>query len=258
MSAEYRFLRFEVVGIATIVFLSLGMIPFLSASWVSSWISDADAALAVVAGLFLFSLPLGYWEHQLVVDVYRSPKENRRVYGILEKFVLSTQESIKTATKPFFEKFDSISKNAFLTTLLDLCIYSNKAQVDPNIFNRLGDRWSHFYARRAVGRYAPFISIGLWGLALFLGYLFSWPLVYQLSSFVLSAVLWVTIFVLSHYVINRYAEKIWEEISFLEFSVVLANREKIEPIIQRVVSYLIEHPEYIERKESYGVALLKF
>ena len=102
MSVEYRFLRFEVVGIATIVFTIGGILPLLDNAFLASWITDADAALATVAGLFLLSLPLGYGEHQLVVNVYRSHKRTRTVFKVLEEIVLEAQSSCNTSKeKPF-------------------------------------------------------------------------------------------------------------------------------------------------------------
>ena len=258
MSVEYRFLRFEVVGIATITFLTIGVIPLLDTTSVLSWVSDADAALAVVAGLFLLSLPLGYGEHQLVVNVYRSHKIKRAVFDILEDMVLEAEKSCDISTRgPFFESFDELRKNSFLTSLLDLCVYSKETATHQDIFVRLSDRWSHFYARRAVGRYAPVISVVLWILVTAIGYVCSWPIIFQLPNFVISIVWWVLVFLLCIYLIDSYAKKIWLEISFLESSIVLANRDKISPIITEIVSSMIEHPEYIEKGESYGTAIYK-
>jgi hypothetical protein len=261
MSAEYRFLRFEIVGIATIVFLVIGILPLLNSASLTSWISDADTAIAVVASLFILSLPLGYAEHQIVVNVNRSHKAARAVFKILEATVLKAQEDFVRAhsstQRQFFMSFDDKQKNAFLTSLLDLYVYSKESIADPNIFNRLSERWSHFYARRAVGKYAPIFSIILWILIVILGYAFSWPIIFQLPNFVMSLIWWGVIFVLCIRLIDTYAQKIWFEISFLETSIVLANREKIEPIIVKIVSSMIEHPEYIERGTSYGAAFYR-
>jgi len=258
MSAEYRFLRFEVVGIATILILVVGILPILDTTYVISWVSDANAALAIVASLFLFSLPLGYAQHQIVVNVYRSHKTTRAVFKILEDMVLKSQESCNTSTeKPFFKSFDDLRKNSFITSLLDLCVYSKQMNTDANIFNRLSERWSHFYARRSVGRYAPLFSIILWILIVILGWVCSGPIVFQLINFGISIIWFVSIFILCVFLIDSYAKKIWLEISFLETSIILANREKIEPLIMQIVSSIIEHPDYIEKGESYGAAIYK-
>ena len=246
MSVEYRFLRFEVVGIATIVFLLVGIAPLLERAWVTSWISDADTSLAIVAGLFLLSLPIGYAEHQIVVNIYRSHRKPRKVFKILEDLVLIAQESCETSSeKPFFEKFDALSKNSFLTSLLDLCVYSKESASDPDIFSRLSGRWSHFYARRAVARFAPIFSILIWIFIIILGYFLSWPIIFEPVTLGLSIGWWVVVFVLCIYLIDSYANKIWLEICYLESSIVLASRDKIQPIIDNIVSSMIENPEYI-------------
>jgi hypothetical protein len=262
MSAEYRFLRFEIVGIATIAFLLIGIFPMLDSTFLSSLLARMDASLAIVAGLFLLSLPLGYVEHQLVVNAYRSPGSKRAVFEVLEDMVVEIEESYKknekTAKQCFFQELDSVRKNSFLTILLDFCIYSNTARVNSSVFSRLSDRWSHFYARRAVGKYAPMFSIVLWIILLILGLLVSWPLSFQLQNFVLAGLWWITVFWLIGGKIDSYSKKIWFEISFLETSIVLANRDKILNEISPVVISMIEHPEYVEKGESYAHVLYRF
>jgi hypothetical protein len=88
-----------------------------------------------------------------------------------------------------------------------------------------------------------------------LGFLLSWPIVFRLTNFVI-AVLWFgAVLGLCALFIDSYAKKIWFEISFLETSTVLANRKETEPTVLKVVSAMIEHPEYIERGDGYGAAI---
>lgn len=250
MPAEYRFLRFEVVGIATIAFLLIGILPLLEYAFVSSLLTDMNASLAVVAGLFLLSLPLGYGQHQLVVNVYRSHQRKRAVFEVLEDLVLEAEESYKKKRKPvkqpFFKSLNPMRKNTFLTALLDLCVYSGSSYIDPDIFSRLSDRWSHFYARRAVGKYAPRHSLLLWIIVFILGFFSSWPLNFQVPNLIMVILWWFVVFELIGRKIDSYSMKIWFEISFLETSIVLANKDKISDTISKVVSSMIEHPEYVE------------
>jgi len=256
MSEEYRFLRFEVVGIATIVFVLAELVPILKTASLVVWISDLDASLAFVAGLFLFSLPIGYAEHQIVVNIYRSYKKPRKAFEILEDIVLKAQEAHKNdSEKPFFEKFDAVEKSSFLTSLLDLCIYSNESVAEANIYDRLSGRWSHFYARRAVGRYAPIFSILIWISIVVSGYFLSWPIIFEPARLVSSFIFWVVLFFLCVLLIDRYANKIWLEISYLETSIILASRDEIKKIVNKIVTSMIEHPQYIKQGESYGATL---
>jgi hypothetical protein len=255
MSAiEYRFLRFEIVGIATVIFLVVGVLPILDPASLRSWISDPSTVIALLGGLFLISLPLGYAEHQVVVNVYRSHKTPRAVFEVLEDMVLNAQDSVKSSEKPFFAKFDNVRKNSFLTSLLDVIIYSQK-NTDPAVYDRLSGHWSHFYARRAVGKYAPLFSIFLWLSFVVLGFLLSWPIVFRLTNFVIAVAWFGAVLGLCVLFIDSYAKKIWFEISFLETSIVLANRKETEPSVLKVVSAMIEHPEYIERGDGYGAAI---
>lgn len=258
MSAEYRFLRFEVVGIATVFFFMIGILPVIDESFLRSLFLDTNAALTILAGLFLVSLPIGYAEHQMVVNVYRSHKMDRATFRILSDIVSSAEKSCKGERKEsFFNSINNLQKNSFLTSLLDFCIYRKDSTTDPTIFVRLSDRWSHFYARRAIGRYAPIFSGLLWIVAVILGYVLQWPIVFELRNFVISAIWWIVVFILCNRLMDVYANKIMLEISFLETSIILANRERIEKSVTEIVCYLAKHPEYIDKAESYWAAIYR-
>lgn len=256
MSAEYRFLRFEIVGLAAIIFLLLGIWPMLDSAFLSSLLENLEASLAIVAGLFLLSLPLGYCAHQWVVNVYRSENATRTVHNVLKDMVLEAQKSYETEKeKPFFSSLNASEENSFLTALLDLCIYSKNSPLDTAIFTRLSDRWSHFYARRAVGRLAPIFSVILFIVVLIIGHFLSWPLVFQWPNALGSLLIWVLIFVFCLLVIDSYSKKIQLEIGYLETTGVLANKDEIEKIVSKIVSLMIEHPKYIKQMASYGTAI---
>jgi len=235
----------------------------LESSVIDLFLKDMDSSLAVIAALFLFSLPLGYGQHQLVVNIYRSHEKKRAVFEALEDMVEEAEQSvgkkaeIRQASLVQRLNQDARRKNSFLTALLDICFYVDKPLVDPGVHERISNRWSFFYARRAVGRYAPIFSTGLWVILLIIGYFASWPLIYQLPNFAAAILWWIVVFGLIGRKIDSYAEKLWFEISYLETSVVLANKEKAQGIISKIVEEMIRHPEYFEKGESYGLAFYK-
>jgi len=235
--------------------------PLLDFGIISSTLNNISTLLSVVGGLFLFSIPLGYWEHQLVVNVYRSEKKPRLAHLYVRDMILEAQKSIKTKNKDiFFESFNDRGRNSFLTALVDMCIFSRNSFSDVGIYGRLSDRWSHFYARRAVGRYAPIVSIVLWAVSLVAAYLYFGALPFQFGwqNFLASAIVWIVIFAVSICIIDSYSGKIWAEISFLEGAIVLAKKKENSEMIRNVVENVYEHPEYIEQAEkSYGVSLYK-
>lgn len=259
LSAEYRFLRFEVVGIATISFLLIGLLPMLESSVITFFLVNMNGALAVIAGLFLLSLPLGYGQHQMVVNVYRSHKKRRAVFQALEDMVHEAEKNLKIekGQKSLIQSLNDKRKNSFLTAILDVCLFSKQSSVDSEIYSRISDRWSHFYARRAVGKYAPMSSFMMWIILLIIGYFALWPLKFQLENFAIAAVWWLTVFWLIGRKIDSYSEKIWFEISYLESSVVLANKEKMQELVSKVVGEMVKNPDYVEKGESYGMAFYK-
>jgi len=230
----------------------------LETTFLSSLLKDFEASLAIIAGLFLLSLPLGYCEHQWVVNVYRSEKAIRAVHKILKDMVSKAQESYKTEKeKPFFANFNALEENSFLTALLDLSIYLKDSPTDTTILSRLSDRWSHFYARRAVGRLAPIISVAIFVAVLIIGQFLSWPLVFQWPNIAGSFLIWVLIFAFCLCVIDSYSKKLQLEIGYLESAIVLANEDEIKKLVSRIVSSIIENPEYIKQVIYYGTAIWK-
>jgi hypothetical protein len=259
MSSEYRFLRFEIVGIATLVFLTIGLLPILKYETLQSVITDAGTVVAILGGLFLASLPLGYWEHQLVVNVYRSPDKKRKAFGIIEESVKEIEKKkLVNGGTAFFQSMESMVRNAFITSLLDVSIYCKNSKVDKDVFGRLSDRWSHFYARRAVGSYAPIISLILFLIMAIPGYVFSFnSLVFEQSRIILSVCWWVFVFAFSKFAIDSYARKLWEEINHLETAIVVANLEEVKPIFESIVAAFIKDPNLAKKDESYGIAVWK-
>jgi hypothetical protein len=261
-SQEYRFLRFEIVGISTLVFLIVGLLPFLRHEILGWTTVDVGTAISIFGALFLASLPLGYWEHQLVVNVYRSPKKRRRAFGVIEKTIKNIEngklKSGDTGRKAFFDSMNDRVKNAFVTSLLEICIYCKESSIDKDIFDRLTARWSHFYARRAVGSYAPVISFVLFWIAVACGQIFSWSfLTYDTVGILFSAAWWAFIFGFSKIAIDSYARKLWEEINHLETTIVAANLQKVKDAFDRIVSLYMENPELAKEDESYGAAIWK-
>lgn len=263
MSAEFRFLRFEIVGIATIAFLVIGILLMLESSVIVSFVEDMNGSLAVIAALFIISLPLGYGQHQLVVNVYRSHEKKRAVFDLLEDMVEEAERSIgqkeEIGQNSLIQQLNANSKrkNSFLNAILDVCLYANQSLVNPGVHERISNRWSFFYARRAVGKYAPVFSLGLWIILLLTGFFASWPFRFQLENFAMAALWWIVVFGLIGRKIDSYSEKLWFEISYLETSVILASKDKIQGVVSNIVEEMIKHPEYFEKGESYGMAFYK-
>lgn len=108
-----------------------------------------------------------------------------------------------------------------------------------------------------VGKYAPVFSLGLWIILLLIGFFASWPFRFQLENIVMAALWWIVVFGLIGRKIDSYSEKLWFEISYLETSVILASKDKIQGVVSKIVEEMIKHPEYFEKGESYGMAFYK-
>lgn len=260
MSSEYRFLRFESVGISTLIFLFLGVFPLFFTSFINLMSKDITVAFTAIAGAFLISLPLGYIEHQWVVNVYRSPNKIRTIHKMLDDLILQIQDSHakgKDEKHIFFQKFNTKSKVSFLSILIDLIIFFNDGRLDKSVFNRLSDRWSHFYARRAVGRWAPIISLILSITIVLFGLLLNWQMDLYWQNLLACIVIWAVIIIISVRIVDSYSEKLWLEINHLEAVILVSRYDEIKSVLEKVVKYFMEHPEYLDPGGSYGFSLYK-
>jgi hypothetical protein len=225
MVSEYRFLRFEIAGLFTVFSYSLLMLP-IGASFFSS-LKSVEFGVTAVATLFLASLPLGYWEHQLVVNRYRSDNMPRRVHGLLKDMVEASSQT--SPIRGLYDKITPEEANSFLTVLSELGTYSENMGIKPEIFDRLSDRWSHFYARKAVALYGPLLSVVFFAATVIAGFFFGLKL--DFGNLWISIILGVVVLVPNYFLINPYSRKIWQEIDLLEAQILLANKEKMKDLL---------------------------
>jgi hypothetical protein len=239
MAADYGFLRFEIVGLSTVIFLSIGILPLVRIGLIAHSLTNVTAALSVLASLLLLSMPIGYWEHQLIVNHYRSENKNRPALLILRDIVSKNPDSVEAK---FLGQLSTKKQNALLTSLIELCIFSEKTEVSENIYERLGDRWSHFYARKGVGILAPVSGLILFLLALAVGLTFV-PSIFLLDwqTILVSTAVWLFIFAFDIAVINPYSEKIWEEICFLESEIILSKKEETKKLVENTILGMAEY-----------------
>lgn len=241
MTVEYRFLRFEIVGITTILYTTIVISPIIFDGIINFVSSNVSAALAFVGALFLFSIPLGYIIHQFAVNIHRSPKEQSTIFDKLDRYV--QEKIITTKDTELHNKYKNLKdmeKNSFLTALLDAILHYERDAYFGNIYDRIEVRWSHFYARKAVGKYAPLAS-GAFTILLIL--IFSsttdW-VVLTFTSVVTSFGIWLIILIFSLIFIHGYSKKILLEIDNLERIIFLSKKKEIDKIIVNVIKEQFE------------------
>lgn len=233
MADEYRFLRFESVGITTIIFLIIGILPVIPISVIESCSRDISGVAAVVGIILLLSLPLGYVSHQVIVNKYRSHTKPRQAHTIIEK--MFNEQSNKHYKKDFFdESFCPMQKIAFITSMIDLILYNKENKTNIEIHERLSSLWSHFYARKAVGSYSQNISFALnTGIYLVLHFL---KITTITSRMVILSLIWHgVILIIGRHFINPYSVKIFLELEYLETEIILSNLIEINKIIKPIV-----------------------
>jgi hypothetical protein len=229
LADEYRFLRFESVGITTIIFLICGFLPLIPDSVFNSIKLDLSSTAAIIGAIFLLSLPLGYLSHQFVVNKYRSENKPRIIHKFLEK-------RIKDIDNNFFSNWLPIEKISFLTSLLDLSIYNSKNNTDKEIHDRISSLWSHFYARKAVGKYSPTIGIIIQGILIFSSVILGINLALGINRLIISALIWAFIFIVGIFLIDPYSKKIWNELNYLEIELILYEYNQVYGILTNIIT----------------------
>jgi len=247
MSTEYRFLRFESAGIATILFLLISLLPIYQNDLFVFITSDLNAIIGSVAAFFLLSLPVGYIEHQLVVNKYRSHKKPRIIHDILEKIIIDYENDHPDENLP--KVFSNLNKKEFIsfsTELLEILLHHKENVTNESISERLSSLWSHFYARKAVGIYAPFITLILYIAIIVMGKLSIIPMNLNQNN-VIGGLFIVFIFILiGILLIDPYTSKLWAEINYLEAELMLFNFKIFSPKIRGVIYYFMQHPNQIK------------
>jgi hypothetical protein len=244
MTEEYRFLRFEIVGITTILYTLLILLPLIFTGLKDFLAKDMSAALAFVGSLFVFSIPIGYIMHQLVVNKYRSEKKPTEIFSILDKYVNKIirdikEEKQKEKIKKSYDDLDARQKNSFLTALLDVILHMKQDEYG-DVYDRIEVRWSHFYARKSVGKYAPLAAIPFGILsALILSYTTKW-IIFEpqklVISVIFSAFIWLVLFIFSLFFIDSYSKKIMLEIEYLEKIVFISKKKEADELTTNVLS----------------------
>lgn len=239
MAVEYKFLRFEIVGIATILYTIIIILPLIFDGFKNFLSTDISAAIAFIGSLFIFSIPLGYIMHQLVVNKYRSERRENDIFRIIDLFInekIKGFKGIKEDEKKFIKKNYNIlqgrEKNSFLTALMDYFAHTDKS---GDAYERIEVRWSHFYARKSVGKYAPLASAPF-ALLLSIFIIFSTDWIeFETNGIFISLIMsigfWLIILIFSLFFIDSYSKKILLEIENLEkiifFSVEKNNIDNI-------------------------------
>ena len=210
--------------------------------------NNITVLIALITSIFLLSLPFGYIEHQIIVNKYRSHEMKRIIHNILNDFILDIQNSnnCNKIERPFFGQFDEVSKMSFLTEIFDLFLNYKNLQKGTSIRDRLGTLWSHFYARKAVGYYAPIVTTIIY-LPIYLSVLFYIPINLSEINIIISIAIFGIIWIIGLIFIDPYSDKIWYEINFLEMSFLVSEIKNIEPILKEIIFYLMEHPEYLRK-----------
>jgi hypothetical protein len=212
-----------------------------------------------LAALVLFvSLPLGYGLHQLLVNVHRSERRIRPAHKLVFDSLIAIEQQSATppvSGKEIVRTMDQRGRASLLTAVLDVLIYACGAgvTVDPSIHERIESRWSHFYARRAVGRISPLAAIVVFALAVSAMIVEGDTLVLTPISISTLALYWVSLTALLAHFVDRYSQKLWDEICYLEFAIASANSSAMLPTLRAIVDSYTKSPDLIRNLDSYGL-----
>ena len=251
MSEKYRFLRFESAGMSTTFYIFLMILPVYWEVIKKTFQSDISGVLGSIATLLLISLPLGYIEHQLVVNRYRSEKNDRLMHTILNnEFNSIIEKNQKTKTRDIYNDLDAKLKSSFLTSFLDLLTYQKKINTKSDLHDRISSLWSHLYGRKAVGIYAPILSLLFYLLICGIKYYKIINININLNNFYIGLGIGIFILLIGLIFINPYSKIIWYELNYLEAQFIIIEKEKVHELIISIINELEDNGEIMNIKKG--------
>ncbi len=263
MPAAYRFLRFQIAGVAFFLYWMAFLSPFVSQQTAEVLLSDGGRLIAAVGLLFVFSMPIGYVIHQFAVNRKRSRVHRRSAHDLLESIIDRTNSELL----PTDDKNKRFQVLDALLTYFSRTPADSPDPADDSIADELDGRWSHFYARIGLGFYSalPALVVALvtLGLSYFLRPDSPWQPVSLLVAgrFTAEPLSFVVLFLLVAIGaaiilgMNRYLAKLWTEINGIEYMLMLRRHQQVEDTLRNV-----ENPEQVgndlRRPSVWGETLL--
>ncbi|MEE9236390.1 MAG: hypothetical protein V3U52_01175 [Thermoplasmata archaeon] len=247
MPDTYGFLRFQVAGVAFFLYWMVFLSPFVSGPTVQEILSDGNRLVAGVGLILILGMPVGYVIHQFIVNRYRGEVHRRESHGVLESIIEDTCPDLLPPKGPGdtkrFEVLDSLLSFFSSVSASD---QSYIRTVEEVISKRLNGRWSHLYARLALGTYsilgAVGATVGTLLLSIFLPHDFPWQPVVLLTRgrfeigpiSILVAVLLAVLIYLLVWRMNSYLPKLWTEICDMEYMLIERKREEIQAALKDI------------------------
>ncbi len=243
MPETYGFLRFQIAGVAFFMYLLFFLIPFVTNATATRVLSDGNRLIAAVGLIFVLSMPIGYIVHQFVVNEFRSERRRRPSHDYIENLVEREQPMIlPDSGKARFQILDGL-----VTFFQSLAARGRRwSSTSEEVTSRqLSRRWSHLYARLALGTYSIVAAIIALILLLALSHLppqGPWDLLvillrdrFQVDPLrgLISVVLLLAALGFAG-LMNRYQEKLWREICVLELTLLDSKVSDIQSALNEI------------------------
>ncbi len=239
MPDTYGFLRFQIAGVAFFLYFMLFISPFVSSATTAALYADGNRLIAGVGLVIALGMPIGYIIHQFAVNKYRGEAQRRPAHLLLEKMIEKTSPALLPPSSLPSERFQLV--DSFLVFFLRLSVSETDTArtVKEEVTEKLDERWSHIYARLAVGTYCVQAAVWATIVTLALSLLpaaFPWqPLTAGIGgTFVIGpsqagialGLMAATVIIIGY--MNRYVPKLWAEICTMEYTLLLTKTQEVE------------------------------
>ena len=159
----FKFLRFELSGISTLLWIILFLCPFIDYQILFE--IKASGLITALLGSIFISLPLGNYIHQMTDSIF-NPYLRKRAR-------LFNRKSLEHVEEVFKEEISRCADNTFQALLLISQSISQSIKNDASINNGIAieadidiefmrenirNRYSYYYARLENGLFAPVIG----------------------------------------------------------------------------------------------------
>lgn len=219
---SYRLLRFELPSFAVFLYVLMLLAPFLLRADISQ--ARVLAILSVAGTIFVASIPIGYLIHQFYVNKYRRKKTKRPSHALLELWINGS-----ISEEDAYRRWTDEKRFTFIDSMLAFSYAVSKESCSKHVSNSLSTRWSHFYARCAIGWHSLVVSaIIVAAVVLLSEYAFSLGFFLEITCVRVAVSLCLFVaFLIVLLLMNSYIRKLLDEISMIEVNFLLCNEEAI-------------------------------
>jgi hypothetical protein len=179
------------------------------------------------------------------VNKYRSSNCRRPGHKLIESWVEETfgaEENLR--------KWEEKRRFVFVDSLLAFSYAIEGVKGGGVVDDKLSNRWSHLYARKAMGHVSLILSAVLVILLCIAVHIYANPLLVIDAWRIVTAVLIFIVLLVALLLMNSYVDKLFGEICMIELSYLTSNEEQIKEFMKNKMARKTNWYVYWDKRKN--------